>query len=128
MDRVWVAQAVVLAIHDEQIAAHGGAAGTRDLGLLESALARPQHLAAYASEADLAALAGAYAYGIARNHPFVDGNKRTALVVLELFLELNGHLLQAEDADCVATFLALAAGDLAEEALAAWVREHLTAA
>jgi death-on-curing protein len=118
----------VLAIHDEQIAAHGGAAGTRDLGLLESALARPQHPAAYDSGADLAALAAACAYGIARNHPFVDGNTRTALVALELFLELNGHLLQAEDADCVATFLALAAGDLAEEALAAWVREHLTAA
>jgi death-on-curing protein len=127
MRPVWVAEAVVLAIHDEQIAEHGGAAGTRDLGLLESALARPQHLAAYAPEVDLATLAAAYAYGIARNHPFVDGNKRTALVVLELFLELNGHRLGAEDADCVATFLALAAGDLDEEALAAWVRERLTA-
>lgn len=125
---VWIAQAVVLAIHDEQIAEHGGAAGARDLGLLESALARPQHLAAYEPEADLAALAAAYAYGIVRNHPFVDGNKRTALVVLELFLELNGHLLMADDADCVATFSALAAGDLSEEALAGWVRGRLTAA
>ncbi|MEK0085557.1 type II toxin-antitoxin system death-on-curing family toxin [Benzoatithermus flavus] len=127
MHPVWVAQAVVLAIHDEQIAEHGGAAGVRDLGLLESALARPQHLAAYEPEVDLAALAAAYAYGITRNHPFVDGNKRVALVVLELFPELNGHRLEAEDADCVVTFSALAAGDLSEEALADWVRERLTA-
>jgi death on curing protein len=125
MEREWVAPAAVLAIHDEQIAEHGGAAGVRDLGLLESALARPQHLATYDPEADVAGLAAAYAFGIARNHPFVDGNKRTALVVLELFLEINGHALAADDADCVATMLALAAGDLGEGALADWVRQHL---
>lgn len=121
---VWVAQSVVLAVHDEQIAEHGGAGGVRDLGLLESALARPQHLAIYAPEADAAALAAAYAFGIARNHPFLDGNKRTALVALELFLELNGQRLGADDADCVTTILALAAGELAEEELAGWVRRH----
>jgi death on curing protein len=121
----WAARATVLAIHDEQLAEHGGAAGVRDLGLLESALARPQHLATYDPVADVAGLAAAYAFGIARNHPFVDGNKRTALVVLELFLEINGHTLAADDADCVATVLALAAGDLGEGALADWVRQHL---
>lgn len=125
---VWVATSVVLAVHDEQIAEHGGAAGVRDLGLLESALARPMHLAAYDADADPAALAAAYAFGIARNHPFVDGNKRTALVVLELFLELNGHRLAADDADCVTTFLALAAGEIAESELAAWVREYAISA
>ena len=125
MNWEWLAQAAVLAIHDEQIAEHGGAARVRDLGLLESALARLQHLAAYDPEADAAALAVAYAFGVARNHPFIDGNKRTALVVLELFLELNGCSLGADDADCVATVLALAAGDLDEAALVAWVRQHV---
>jgi death-on-curing protein len=121
---VWVAQSVVLAIHDEQIAEHGGAAGVRDLNLPESALARPQHLAAYDSEADVAGLAAAYAIGIAKNHPFVDGNKRTALVALELFLELNQHRLAADDSDCVVTFLASAAGQLSEPELVAWGRER----
>lgn len=125
---VWVATSVVLAVHDEQIAEHGGAAGVRDLGLLESALARPMHLATYDPDADPAGLAATYAFGIARNHPFVDGNKRTALVVLELFLELNGHRLVADDADCVASFLALAADEIAEAELAAWVREHAVSA
>jgi death on curing protein len=126
-DWIWVAQSVVLAVHDEQIAEHGGAAGVRDLGLLESALARPQHLAAYDADADGARLAAAYALGIARNHPFVDGNKRTALVALELFLELNGLRLAADDADCVATMLALAGGDLSETDLADWVRQRSAA-
>jgi death-on-curing protein len=124
MDWERVAQAAVLAIHDEQIAEHGGAAGVRDLGLLELALAQPQHLATYDPEADAAGLAAAYAFGTARNHPFVDGNKRTALVVLELFLEINGQSLTADDADCVATMLALAAGELSEDALAEWVRDR----
>lgn len=127
-DWVWVETAVVLAVHDEQLAEHGGATGLRDRGLLESALARPRNLAAYDEEAGVAALAAAYAFGIARNHPFLDGNKRTALVVLELFLELNGHALGADDAACVATMLRLASGDLEEAALAAWVRESLTTA
>jgi death-on-curing protein len=118
---------VVLAIHDAQLAEHGGASGVRDRGLLDSALARPQHLAAY-GEPDIATLAAAYAFGIARNHPFVDGNKRTALVALETFLALNGHDLAADDAACVVTMLGLAAGELEEDALADWVRANLTPA
>ncbi len=120
---VWLNAAVLSAVHDEQLAEHGGAAGTRDATLLESALARPRHLLAY-GEPDAAALAAAYAYGIARNHPFIDGNKRTAFVAMTLFLECNGHDLVADDADCVMTMLAVAAGTLDEGALAAWLRQH----
>ena len=123
---VWIDAQVVLAIHDEQIADHGGAAGLRDAGLLESALARPQNLAAYGSP-DAAELAAAYAFGLASNHPFVDGNKRTALVLAELFLVLNGHELTASDEDCVSTILALAAGTLGESDLADWMRARMTA-
>lgn len=124
---IWIAldEAAVLAMHDEQLAEHGGAAGIRDLGLLQSALARPQNLAAY-GEPDLPALAAALAHGIARNHPFVDGNKRTAYVAMESFLLLNGYLLTASDADCLLTFLALASGDLDAEDLAAWLRRNLS--
>jgi death-on-curing protein len=124
---IWVAESVARAAHDEQIAEHGGGAGLRDLGLFQSAMARPQNLAAY-GEPDAAALAAAYAYGLARNHPFVDGNKRTAAVVSETFLALNGFRLAASDADLVVHFLALAAGELSEEALAAWFRDHITPA
>jgi death-on-curing protein len=122
---VWVAPAVARAIHDEQLAQHGGAPGIRDEGGFASAMARPQNLAAYTADADAAALAAAYAYGLARNHPFADGNKRTALVVSELFLALNGRVLTATDAECVQTFLALAAGEMTEAALAAWMRQRL---
>lgn len=127
-DWVWVAQSVVLAVHDGQIAEHGGAAGVRDLGLLESALARPQHLAVYDPDADAAGLAAAYAFGVARNHPFVDGNKRTALVALELFLELNEYRLVADDADCVATILVLAGSEMTESELTVWIRERMISA
>lgn len=120
----WLDGGVVDAVHAEQLAEHGGAPGTRDNGLLESALARPQHLAAYETP-DAAALAAAYGFGIARNHPFVDGNKRTAFVAVELFLDLNGWELTALDADCVLTMLQLAAGDLSEAAFANWIRAHL---
>ncbi len=123
-DWVWVAVTVAEAAHLEQIAEHGGGEGVRDAGLLASAMPRPQNLAAY-GEPDTAALAAAYAFGIARNHPFVDGNKRTAAVVSETFLALNGHRLNATDAELVVAFVALAAGDLSEEALADWLREHL---
>lgn len=123
-DGIWLDPAVMRAVHEEQLAEHSGAPGTRDAGLLESALARPQHLAAY-GEPDAAALAAAYGYGIARNHPFVDGNKRTAFVAVELFLALNGFELTADDADCVLTMLAVAAGDLSEDDFAAWIRTHL---
>jgi death on curing protein len=118
----WLDRDIVLAIHEEQLAQHGGGVGIRDAGLLASALARPQNLANYNPDADLAALAAAYAFGIARNHPFIDGNKRTAYVAMELFLLDHGLLLTAEDGDAVLTFLALASGDLTEDALADWIR------
>lgn len=123
-DWIWVAPEVAEAAHAEQLAEHGGGEGTRDAGLLASALARPQNLAAY-GEPDVAALAAAYAYGIARNHPFVDGNKRTAAVVSETFLVLNGYDLGASDAELVVAFLALAAGELSEDELADWFRQHI---
>lgn len=123
---VWVAEDVALAAHDEQIAEHGGGAGVRDMGLFLSAMARPQNLAAY-EEPDAAALAAAYAYGLARNHPFVDGNKRIAAVVSETFLVLNGFVLEASDAEIVVEFLALAAGEVSEDALAGWFRERISA-
>lgn len=121
---VWINPAVILAIHQEQIAEHGGQPGVRDLGLLDSALNRPKNLDIY-KDADVAALAAAYGYGLARNHPFVDGNKRVCLVAMELFLLLNGHELSAGDATCLETFLALADGSLAEDALAEWLRAHI---
>jgi death-on-curing protein len=122
---VWIAEAVVLALQEEQLAEHGGAIGLRDLGLLQSALARPQHLAAY-GEPDIAALAAAYGYGIARNHPFVDGNKRTAFTVTELLLTLNGYELVADDPSCVTTIVRLAEGKLSEAKFADWIRANLT--
>ena len=121
---IWLLPDVLLAAHDEQLAEHGGAVGIRDANLFESALARPQNLAAY-EEPDAAQLAAAYAFGLAKNHPFVDGNKRTALVTLEAFLLLNGFLLEASDAECVMAILRLAASELSEEDLAVWVREKI---
>lgn len=115
---------MALAAHAEQLAEHGGGDGIRDEGMLDSAMARPRNLADYC-EPDVADLAAAYAYGIARNHPFVDGNKRTAAVVSETFVMLNGHALQATDAELVVAFVALAAGELAEDELADWFRQHL---
>ena len=120
---VWVELRDALAIHDAQLSEHGGASGVRDQGLLESALARPQNLAAY-GDPDSAAVAAAYAFGIARNHPLVDGNKRTSLVVLEFFLALNGMDLTADDVDCVVTMLALADGTLSELELGEWIRKN----
>ena len=120
---VWIEEAVVRAVHEAQLAEHGGGAGVRDDGLLASALARPHNLMAY-GDPDAADLAAAHGFGIARNHPFIDGNKRTAFVCTELFLALNGRELTADDASCVATMLALAAGDLDEAAFAAWLRAH----
>jgi death-on-curing protein len=117
---VWLRLEAIVAAHDEQLAEHGGGAGVRDPGLLESALARPLNLVAY-GEPSLPRLAASYAFGIARNHPFVDGNKRTAAVAAELFLGLNGLDLTADDVDLVRTFLALAADEMNEEELAAWI-------
>ena len=121
---IWVDLEVVLAIHDEQLAEHGGQTGVRDRALLESALGRPRNQFAYGTQS-LARLAASYAFGISRNHPFLDGNKRTSLVVAELFLVLNGRELAATDAECVTTFVQLAAGELTEEGLAEWVTNHL---
>jgi len=120
---VWIDLDVVLAIHDEQLAEHGGQAGVRDRGLLESALARPRNQFA-CGESSLPRLAASYAFGISRNHPFLDGNKRTSLVVAELFLDLNGLDLTASDEACVTTFLRLAAGELGEDDLARWIEAN----
>lgn len=120
---VWIDAQVLLAVHDEQLAEHGGGSGVRDAGLFDSALARPVNLAAY-GEPDFADLAASYGFGLAKNHPFVDGNKRTAFVAVELFLALNGYQLQANDMDCVMTMLALAAGELEEADFAAWLRQN----
>lgn len=117
----WISEAVVLAIHDEQLAEHGGRQGLRDIGLLQAALARPMHKASY-GKPDIARLAAAYAFGILRDHPFVDGNKRTALVVFELFLLINGYELVADDSEMLAVMLALAEGKITEMKFANWVR------
>lgn len=122
---VWVTREVAEAVHDRQLAEHGGGTGTRDSGLLESALARPQNLHHY-GEPDLAAMAAAYAFGIARNHPFIDGNKRTAWVAARLFLRLNESQLVFDKAEATVMMQHLAAGELAEDEVAAWFRERLT--
>jgi death-on-curing protein len=119
----WVTLDVAATAHAEQLVEHGGGEGVRDNRLLESAMARPRNLAGY-GKPDAAALAAAYAYGIARNHPFVDGSKRTAAVVSETFLILNGHRLTATDAELVVAFLALAAAELSEQEIADWFRER----
>jgi death-on-curing protein len=122
---VWIEKRVVLAYHDMQLAEHGGSTGVRDEGLLESALARPQNIAAYADDVPtLYRLAAAYAFGIARNHPFVDGNKRTALVVAIAFLERNGVAFAASQQEAYLTFYDLAAGKLTEEELTAWFEKN----
>jgi death-on-curing protein len=123
---VWLLEETAIAIHQRQIAEHGGIEGLRDEGLLASALARPQNLLAYAqAPPDLAALAAAYAYGIARDHPFVDGNKRTALVAARTFLLLNGVNLEASQDEKYLTFLQLAQGTVREEQLADWIRKRI---
>ena len=122
---VWIDPGVILAVHDEQLAEHGGATGVRDAGLLDSAMARPRNLALY-GEPDVCALAAAYAFGLVRDHPFVDGNKRSAFVAAELFLALNGRRLVATDADCVLTVLRLAVSEIDELAFAAWLRVHVS--
>jgi len=121
----WVSLEAALAAHQEQIAEHSGGVGVRDAALLESAMTKPPNLAAY-GDPDIAALAASYAFGIARNHLFVDGNKRTAAVVSETFLVRNGGWLEATDAELVVTFLALASGELTESELADWFRSHLS--
>jgi death-on-curing protein len=124
VEPAWLDAAIALAVHDRQLAEHGGRQGVRDPALLESALARPVNRWGYGDD-DRCALAAAYAFGIARNHPFVDGNKRTAWVFARLFLALNGLALRFAPEDAIRAMLALAAGELGEEELARWFRERM---
>jgi death-on-curing protein len=119
----WIERRALLLLHDESIAEHGGAAGIRDEGLLDSALARPLNLVAY-GDPDWADLAASYGVGLAKNHPFVDGNKRAAFLAVGLFMALNGRRLVTTQADATLTMLAVAAGTLDEAAFAAWLRAH----
>jgi death-on-curing protein len=120
----WVSKRAVLALHSEEITEHGGAEGIRDENLLDSALAKPLNVFAYADEPDLFSLAASYASGIARNHAFVDGNKRTSLVISTLFLNLNGWDFEARKEDVLSTFLHLADGSLGEAEFTAWFTAH----
>ena len=122
---LWVTIDRAVAIHRRQIAEHGGSDGVRDMGLLESAFARPQNIEAYEPDADIARFAAAYAFGIVKNHPFIDGNKRTGYVVMETFLVKNGFRLSATPADKYLTFISLADGSLSEDELAGWLRERI---
>ena len=125
IEPIWIRSDVVLAIHKRQIAEHGGAEGTNDLGLLDSALARPKNLLAYSEEQlDLCSLAAAYGYGIARNHAFVDGNKRVAYVTCMAFLKINGRSLDVPLEEKYSIFLKLASGEITEKELADWLRSH----
>jgi len=121
----WVDKRALLLLHDESLAEHGGAPGMRDQGLLDSALARPMNLLAY-GEPDAAALAASYGEGVAKNHPFVDGNKRAAFLCVGLFLALNGWRLNATQVEATLAIQAVAAGDLDEAAFAGWLRSHIT--
>jgi death-on-curing protein len=121
---IWVDKPEALVAHSRQLAEHGGSDGIRDETLLDSALAKPRNVFAYADSPSLSALAASYAFGIAKNHPFVDGNKRTALVVAEGFLRFNGVKIVAPSEDKYLTFLHLAEGSLGEEELAAWFAAH----
>jgi death-on-curing protein len=123
---VWVLEETVIAIHEEQLVEHGGLSGIRDISAVLSALARPQNLYAYEKCNDVAQLAAAYIYGIAKNHGFADGNKRTSLVVGDLFLMLNGYELTSTQATNVLTIVAVADGSMSEKQLCDWVRENLT--
>lgn len=127
IEPAWLDERDALAIHERQLAEHGGGSGVRDEGMLASALSRPRNRFAYGAP-DLAELAAAYAFGIARNHPFVDGNKRTAWVVARLFLRLNGAALEFDKPDATRTVLALAAGELGEDELADWFRARVVSA
>ena len=120
----WIDKRVLLLLHDESLAEHGGLSGLRDEGLLDSALARPLNLAAY-EKPDVAALAASYALALVKNHAFVDGNKRVGFLAMGLFLFLNGRRLTASQADATVTMLAVAAGEIDEAALATWIRQNL---
>lgn len=120
----WVDRRAILLLHAATLAEHGGSPGIRDEGLLDAALGRPQNRFAYGREVDIPVLAAAYGFGLARNHPFIDGNKRIAFIATSLFLRLNRHRLVAERADEVRAMLELSAGRLSEKAFAKWIRKH----
>ena len=120
----WITKAAVLLLHEESIATFGGARGLRDEGLLDSALARPRNAHAYHPEKSIAELAATYAFGLAKNHAFVDGNKRAAFLSIGVFLAINGFTLNAEQPDAIRTMLAVANGDLDEDALASWIQDN----
>ena len=122
---VWLVRSALEILHDLSVAEHGGAPGLRDEGLFESALARPQNLFAYEGDVDLPRLAASYAFGLAKNHAFVDGNKRIAFIAAATFLKLNGQQLVAEQAAATLVMLSVASGAFSEEELAAWIRQHL---
>ncbi len=121
---IWVLRSVIDAVHDMQLAEHGGASGVRDEGLLDSALARPKNVYAY-GETDLCALAATYAAGIAHNHPYIDGNKRTAFLAAYIFLQINGLELKADEISAAKTMVALASGEIDKEAYADWLRTNV---
>jgi death-on-curing protein len=120
---IWLSKELILAVHDEQLAQHSGASGVRDIGLLESALGRPLNRAAY-GKPDVPALAATYAIAIARNHPFVDGNKRTSYVALELFLRLNGCIFPVPDAEAAVVMFQLAGGEITDDEFTTWVQQN----
>jgi len=120
----WVNRQVLLLLHEESLAEHGGAPGLRDEGLLDSALSRPLNLALY-DDPDVADLAAEYAMALAKNHAFVDGNKRAAFLALGMFLALNGHRLRATQVDATLTMLAVAAGEISQKGLSQWIRDHM---
>ena len=120
----WLNRIAIDAIHNDQLREHGGLAGIRDENVLESALSRPQQKFHYAEQPDVPMLAAAYAFGLVKNHPYRDGNKRIGFLAMVTFLEMNGHNLQATEAEVVTEFLALADGRVSEEALANWIRQH----
>ena len=119
----WISKKALLLLHEESLAAFGGARGLRDEGLLDSALARPLNTHAYKPESTIADLAASYAYGLAKNHAFMDGNKRAAFLSIGLFLAINGYRLKAGQMDAIQTMLAVASGELDEEGLSAWIAE-----
>jgi death-on-curing protein len=121
----WIDKEALLLLHAESLAEHGGLEGLRDEGLLDSALARPMNLFAYHENVELSDLAAAYAFGIARNHPFVDGNKRAAFLSIGLFLSLNGKQLVADQVDAIQTMIAVAAGEYSENELAKWLKQRM---
>lgn len=123
----WIDPQVLRMLHEESLSLHGGGSGVRDEGLFESAMARAENLAHYNPEADLADLAACYAYGLAKNHPFVDGNKRAAFLSVGLFLGINGYKLTALPVDAIQAVLGLASSEITEEAFAAWIRDNIKA-